>query len=84
MATCQAAKTVRRVMRRRRRFTEAEKQIGMVVEGAYTCIAAKELAQQRKISMPITEAVFDMLAGSLSATEAVTRLMQRDIKEERL
>ena len=63
---------------------EAEKQIGMVVEGAYTCIAAKELAQQRKISMPITEAVFDMLAGSLSATEAVTRLMQRDIKEERL
>ena len=63
---------------------EAEKRIGMVVEGAYTCIAAKELGQRHSISMPITEAVFDMLAGTLSATEAVTRLMQRDIKEERL
>ena len=63
---------------------EAEKKIGMVVEGAYTCVAAKELAAQHKVAMPITEAVFDMLAGTLTATEAVTRLMQRDVKEERL
>jgi glycerol-3-phosphate dehydrogenase (NAD(P)+) len=63
---------------------EAEKQIGMVVEGAYTCVAAKELGAQNKVPMPITEAVFDMLAGTLSATEAVTRLMQRDVKDERL
>ena len=64
--------------------TEAEKRIGMVVEGAYTCAAAKELGARHKVPMPITEAVFDMLAGTLSATEAVTRLMQRDVKEERL
>jgi glycerol-3-phosphate dehydrogenase (NAD(P)+) len=63
---------------------EAEKKIGMVVEGAYTCVAAKELGAQHNVAMPITEAVFDMLAGSLTAAEAVTRLMQRDVKEERL
>ena len=63
---------------------EAEKRIGMVVEGAYTCVAAKELGANHKVPMPITEAVFDMLAGTLSASEAVTRLMQRDVKEERL
>ena len=63
---------------------EAEKQIGMVVEGAYTCVAAKELGSQHGVAAPITEAVYDMLAGTLSATEAVTRLMQRHVKEERL
>ena len=63
---------------------EAEKQIGMVVEGAYTCEAAKELALQHGVPMPITEAVFDILSGNISATEAVTRLMQRDVKEEHL
>ncbi len=63
---------------------EAENKIGMVVEGAYTCEAAKELADQHGIQMPITEAVFDILTGNISATEAVTRLMLRDVKEERL
>jgi glycerol-3-phosphate dehydrogenase (NAD(P)+) len=63
---------------------EAENKIGMVVEGAYTCEAAKELAMQHGIQMPITEAVFDILTGDISATEAVTRLMQRHVKEEHL
>ncbi len=63
---------------------EAENKIGMVVEGAYTCTAAKELAVQHGIPMPITETVYDILAGELSATEAVTRLMLRHVKEEYL
>jgi glycerol-3-phosphate dehydrogenase (NAD(P)+) len=63
---------------------EAEKKIGMVVEGAYTSTAAKELSVQHGIQMPITEAVFDILAGHISATEAVTRLMQRHVKDEHL
>lgn len=63
---------------------EAEKKIGMVVEGAYTSTAAKELALQHGIQMPITEAVVDLLAGTISAREAVSRLMQRHVKEEHL
>lgn len=63
---------------------EAEHKIGMVVEGAYTCEAAKELALQHGIQMPITEAVFDILTGTISPNDAVTRLMQRNVKEERL
>jgi len=63
---------------------EAENKIGMVVEGAYTCEAAKELAMLHGIQMPITEAVFDILTGNISANEAVTRLMQRHVKEEHL
>lgn len=55
---------------------EAEKQIGMVVEGAYTCSAAKELAHRHKISMPIMEAVSGILEGELAASEAVNRLMR--------
>lgn len=63
---------------------EAEKQIGMVVEGAYTCAAAKELANRYDIPMPIAEAVSDILEGKISASEAVCLLMQRKIKDERL
>lgn len=63
---------------------EAEQHIGMVVEGAYTCVAAKELGALHNIPMPITEAVYDMLAGTLTANQAVARLMQRDVKEEHL
>ena len=63
---------------------EAENKIGMVVEGAYTCEAAKELAMLHGIQMPITEAVFDIIGGRISATEAVNRLMQRHVKEEHL
>ena len=63
---------------------EAENKIGMVVEGAYTSEAARELAMQHGIPMPITEAVYDLLTGTISATEAVTRLMLRHVKEEHL
>jgi glycerol-3-phosphate dehydrogenase (NAD(P)+) len=63
---------------------EAETTIGMVVEGAYTCEAAKELALLHGIQMPITEAVFGILSGHISAAEAVARLMQRHVKEEHL
>jgi glycerol-3-phosphate dehydrogenase (NAD(P)+) len=63
---------------------EAEKQIGMVVEGAYTCKAAEELAAQHGVQTPITAAVSDILSGKISPTEVVTRLMQRHVKEEHL
>lgn len=63
---------------------EAEKEIGMVVEGAYTCIAAKDLAAKKKVALPIAEAVCNILEGGLSPAEAVTWLMQRMVKNEGL
>jgi len=63
---------------------EAEKQIGMIVEGAYTCAAAKELSHRHNISMPIVAAVSDIVEGKIPASEAVSLLMQRHVKDERL
>ena len=63
---------------------EAEAHIGMVVEGASTAIAAYELAQEHQVSMPIITAVYDVIHCKSSAKEAVTLLMQRMVKEEKL
>ena len=62
---------------------QAKKEIGMVVEGAYTCIAALQIAHLT-IALPITEAVHEIIAGRLAPQSAVELLMQRTIKEERL
>jgi glycerol-3-phosphate dehydrogenase (NAD(P)+) len=64
--------------------TEAEKQIGMIVEGAYTCLAARELAELHHVDMPITEAVYEILKGSLPPADVISKLMQCSIREERL
>ncbi len=63
---------------------EAQKKIGMVVEGAYTCVSALQLSKQYQVSMPIAEAVYHVIKGSILPTEAVRVLMQRPIKEEHL
>lgn len=63
---------------------EAEQKIEMVVEGAYTCISALQIAQQLDVSMPITEMVYKIIYDNLSPTNAVKGLMQRTIKEEHL
>jgi glycerol-3-phosphate dehydrogenase (NAD(P)+) len=68
--------------------TEAQKRIGMVVEGAYTCVSALQLAaqldEQYEVSLPITEAVYQIIYQSLQPQDAVSALMQRTIKEEHL
>lgn len=58
--------------------------IGMVVEGASTCIAALQLSRELKIPMPITEMVYRIIYENLKASEAVALLMLRSIKEEHL
>lgn len=63
---------------------EAEKKIEMVVEGAYTCISALQISRQLNVSMPITEMVYKIIYEAMPPMEAVTRLMQRTIKEEHL
>lgn len=63
---------------------EAQKKIGMVVEGAYTCVSALQLSKQLGIPMPITEAVHRIVYEGLPLNQAVKALMDRTIKEEHL
>lgn len=63
---------------------EAQKQIGMVVEGAYTCISARQLGKQIGVELPITEAVYQIAYHSMKPLDAVAQLMQRAVKEEHL
>jgi glycerol-3-phosphate dehydrogenase (NAD(P)+) len=63
---------------------EAQKEVGMVVEGAYTCLSAMQLAKKANIEIPITEAVYSILYGRMNPRDAVKQLLQRAIKEEHL
>ncbi len=51
--------------------------MGMVVEGARTAVAARELARQHNISMPITEEVFQVIYQDKPARDCVAALMER-------
>lgn len=59
-------------------------EIGMVVEGAFTCQAAYKLSQKLGIEMPITEGLYKILQGDMKVEEAIPHLMQRQVKEEHL
>lgn len=63
---------------------DAKNEIGMVVEGAYTCVSALQLSQKLHVEMPITECVHRILFENLSPQEAVRLLMQRKIKPEHI
>lgn len=67
-------------------FTEnqAKQEIGMVVEGASTCHSAMTLAENANVELPICTAVHEIISGQLTPQEAVEKLMQRIIKEERV
>ena len=61
---------------------EAIEEVGMVVEGAYTCEAACKLAEKLNIDMPITKSIKACLDGKLTADEAISNLMTRSLKNE--
>ncbi|HEY5235554.1 MAG TPA: NAD(P)H-dependent glycerol-3-phosphate dehydrogenase [Rhabdochlamydiaceae bacterium] len=63
---------------------EAKKTVGMVVEGAYTCVAALQLAKKAHIAVPITEAIYSIIYENMNPRDAVKSLLQRAIKEEHL
>lgn len=63
---------------------EAQKRIGMVVEGAYTCVSALQLSKQHKVMIPIAETVYSIIKNTIRPIDAVSALMQRTIKEEHL
>ncbi len=61
---------------------EVTEGMGMVIEGVRTAKAAHELAQKYNVSMPITEAIYNVLFHQVTAKEAVDHLMERDRKDE--
>jgi len=54
----------------------------MVVEGYHNAKTVHELARNKKVEMPITQAVYHILYKGLKPSEAVYRLMTRDLKPE--
>lgn len=63
---------------------QAKQEIGMVVEGAYTCVSALQISREVKVPLPITEAVYKVLYEGVEPMEAVKALLMREIKEEHL
>jgi len=63
---------------------QAQQRVGMVIEGMYTCIASRQLAQQHGIDIPITEAVYSIIYETLAPKRAVEALLSRPVKHEQL
>lgn len=61
---------------------EAEEQIGQVVEGKGNAAQVCTIAKQKKIEMPICEQINALLAGTISAEQAVQNLMSRPPRGE--
>jgi glycerol-3-phosphate dehydrogenase (NAD(P)+) len=57
-------------------------QLGHVAEGVYSAATVARQADACQVDMPLTRAVCAVLAGELSAPQAVARLMQRDARAE--
>ena len=62
---------------------EAVKQVGMVVEGVNALPAAMHLQEKYQVELPIISAVDAIINHGASPTEAVRKLMARDMGEER-
>lgn len=60
---------------------EAERAIGMVVEGLTTAPVLRDLARRLGVELPLTEAVCHVLAGA-KATDLVSSLMGREPTDE--
>ncbi|KRK39258.1 NAD(P)H-dependent glycerol-3-phosphate dehydrogenase [Levilactobacillus parabrevis] len=56
--------------------------MGMVIEGLATTKAAYELSKKRGVSMPITEAIYQVLYEGKDIRKAISDLMQREGRSE--
>ena len=61
---------------------ETKKEVGMTIESIDNIEVAKELSQKLNVSMPIVDAVYDILYNKLDPNKAVEMLMTRDKKQE--
>jgi glycerol-3-phosphate dehydrogenase (NAD(P)+) len=63
---------------------QAREKVGMVVEGAYTCVSALQMSRQAHIAVPITEAIHAIIYEGLDPRKAVEALLTRAVKQEHL
>lgn len=63
-------------------ITEAEKEIGQVVEGKNNALHVCFIAQHHQVEMPICEQINALLQGKISAKQVVQNLMNRPPREE--
>lgn len=61
---------------------ETKKEVGMTIESIDNIEVAKTLSEKLSVSMPIVDAVYDILFNNLEPDEAVRMLMTRDKKME--
>ena len=61
---------------------ETKKEVGMTIESIDNIEVAKTLSEKLNVSMPIVDAVYDILFNNLEPDEAVRMLMTRDKKME--
>ena len=61
---------------------EIVENMGQVVEGAATVKAAHDLAQQKKIDMPITNAIYEVWYNHADVKAEIKKLMQRPPRPE--
>ena len=63
---------------------EAKKEIGMAVEGSYTCVSAVQLGRKSGIEAPISEVIHAIIYKGMNPCEAVKSLLMRTVKQEHL
>jgi glycerol-3-phosphate dehydrogenase (NAD(P)+) len=56
---------------------ELEKKLGMTIEGINTVKAAYNLAKEKKIELPITEALYNVIFNNQPIKQSITELMSR-------
>lgn len=62
--------------------SEAEREIGQVVEGKRNAEIVVQFAKKYHVEMPITETVWEILQGKLTALDAMKLLLSREPKKE--
>jgi len=67
-----------------KRPEEAKKEIGMVVEGAYTCLSAIQLAKKHNVDLPIASVIYKVIYEGLEPQNGVMLLLGRQTKREHL
>ena len=67
-----------------RKLDDVLASMSSVVEGVPTTRSVVELAKRHDVEMPITQAVYRVLLEELDPIEAITQLMTRELKAERV
>ncbi|PWM21154.1 MAG: glycerol-3-phosphate dehydrogenase [Oscillospiraceae bacterium] len=61
---------------------EAINRVGMTVEGVTAALCAHELAEKLGVEMPITEQIYRLIQGEVTAAQAAAALLGRPLRHE--